>query len=76
MGKYFKIEIDDRDLNYEAFFLLEKTRYLYQRTLHLQYKNIEPKELKKVLLNLSFIKKRLIDNFMYKIMTIVGTRPR
>ena len=75
MGKYFKIEIDNRDLNYETFFLLEKIDISSKRLYISQYKNIKPKRIKKVLLNLSFIKKRLRDNFMYKIMTIVGTRP-
>ena len=76
MGKYFKIEIDDRDLNYEAFFSIGKNNISLVKdfTSH-NTKILNQNELKKVLLNLSFIKKRLIDNFMYKIMTIVGTRP-
>ena len=60
MGKYFKIEIDDRDLNYEAFFSIGKNKISLSKdfTSH-NTKILNQKELKKVLLNLSFIKKKV-----------------
>ena len=31
MGKYFKIEIDDRDLNYDSFFTLGQEKYIFSK---------------------------------------------
>ena len=60
MGKYFKIEIDNRDLNYETFFSIGKNKISLAKdfTSH-NTKILNRKELKKVLLNLSFIKKKV-----------------
>ena len=51
MGKYFKIEIDNRDLNYETFFSIGKNKISLAKdfTSH-NTKILNRKELKKVLL--------------------------
>ena len=60
MGKYFKIEIDDRDLNYDSFFTLGQENISLVKDFHSHNtKVLNQNELTKVLLNLNFVKSKL-----------------